>query len=590
MKLVVGIFIVVLLSFGIYVLGFSNSKKNSSTASELQTSYGFDKQQNRVYSLKSISNVEIYLGESQINRDKFSLNATLNFRVIEKKDSKVFTLFQLSNISIKSSNKIINEELKKLYSDIFVVVFSKNGEILDTYFKYKKDDYKGIYQLLSTLQTVLKNSTKYSYMENNYDGVIAVAYSRYKNKINRKRKKYVTINEEFLDYQIKNSNIDVIIDEHWIQALEAKENIVVYEDGAKLMSSKNISSIKEDMKLYDGSIKIWQFDGKIQSLIDEYSNKTKLSYFKKIKQKQQKAYFQEKKVDIEFLLSNIKSYNDYKSLKELEDYITLYPDKVGFLYDYIKNSEDKLSAHLINVLENSGTSQAQELLIKIASSNEFKYISHLRSIVALGGVKEPTHESIEYLLHKYEVRENKIDKELSDTAILSLGVLSTKVDNKQELNQYIKDAYHDSDSISQKRALLLSMQNGDTDKFTDEIYESLEDSNNFIKSAAVKVLSGQNSDEVREKLYELFNETQDRKVRGSVISTLKTIDTDENLMQKARENLFKEQDNLIRKDLIEYLLKYKDSYPTNLETLQEFQPQENDKDNKILLRNAMNSL
>jgi len=590
LKLVVGIFIVVLLSFGIYVLGFSNSKKNSSTASELQTSYGFDKQQNRVYSLKSISNVEIYLGESQINRDKFSLNATLNFRVIEKKDSKVFTLFQLSNISIKSSNKIINEELKKLYSDIFVVVFSKNGEILDTYFKYKKDDYKGIYQLLSTLQTVLKNSTKYSYMENNYDGVIAVAYSRYKNKINRKRKKYVTINEEFLDYQIKNSNIDVIIDEHWIQALEAKENIVVYEDGAKLMSSKNISSIKEDMKLYDGSIKIWQFDGKIQSLIDEYSNKTKLSYFKKIKQKQQKAYFQEKKVDIEFLLSNIKSYNDYKSLKELEDYITLYPDKVGFLYDYIKNSEDKLSAHLINVLENSGTSQAQELLIKIASSNEFKYISHLRSIVALGGVKEPTHESIEYLLHKYEVRENKIDKELSDTAILSLGVLSTKVDNKQELNQYIKDAYHDSDSISQKRALLLSMQNGDTDKFTDEIYESLEDSNNFIKSAAVKVLSGQNSDEVREKLYELFNETQDRKVRGSVISTLKTIDTDENLMQKARENLFKEQDNLIRKDLIEYLLKYKDSYPTNLETLQEFQPQENDKDNKILLRNAMNSL
>ena len=577
----------VIVGLGIYVLSPLSDENRDFKPLKLSSSYGFNKDIERVYSLNSSSDILIYTDPSNVNKDSFSLDASLNFRVLKKMDSKIITLFQLSSIDLKSSNEILNKELKKLYSDMFVVVFSDKGEILNRYFKYKDDDYKGICQILSIIQTVVKDEKKYRYLESNYDGVVAVEYEREADNIKRKREIYVSVKDDYLDYEIKDSNIDISIDKHWIKNLDANETITVYEDKQKLLTSKNRYVLREDSALYDPSLEIWQFDGDLDDLINRYSKKKKQSYFKKIKQEQQKEYFQNNNLDVESLLDNIESYDDYAALKKLEDFITLYPEKAVYVYEYIKTAEDKLSAHLINVLENSGTPEAQELLVKIASSDEFEHVDHLRGIVALGGVENPNDKSIEYLWERYGMREEKLDSELSNTAILSIGVLASKSEKESEIKQRIKDSYYDSQSVSQKRALLLSMQNAGAKGFKEEIYESLEDKNNYVKSTAVKALKSIDGQDNREKLYELFDQNEERKVRKSVVSTLRSIDADENLMIKARENLFLEQDNLIRKELIYYLLENKKKYPQNIDTLREFRKHEKDRDNKILLRNEL---
>lgn len=112
----------------------------------------------------------------------------------------------------------------------------------------------------------------------------------------------------------------------------------------------------------------------------------------------------------------------------------------------------------------------------------------------------------------------------------------------------------------------------------------LQNSNsNSVKSAAVKALRSQNRDEVREKLLPLFNTHEDLLVRRKVIQTLLTIDTNDQLMSKARENILKDDDHRVRNSLIMYLLKYKEQYPENINTLKQLRKIERDRDNQILL-------
>jgi hypothetical protein len=576
---------VALIGLGVYIFFAASQEKKE--PEKLSSSYLFDAELKRVYALKSSSKFKIYLDDLSTADDGFALEGVLNFRVLKKKDAKIFTLFQLSQLKIDSSNTLLNSELEKLYSELFVVVFSKDGEILEEYFKYKKEDYKGLMQLLDILQIRLRQKHSYELNERNTEGVVVSAYTRESNTIKKQRKRFVSMNESVLDYNISASNIDIEIDPHWIVSLDAQETLEIYENKHKILWSTNIYSIKQDERLYDPSLEIWRYQDSAEDLIKRYLKKDKLSYLKKIRQKAKKEFFQQNNIDINFIMKGISSYDDFHSLKELEEYITLYPESTHQLYGYIKNSQDRLSAHLINVLENSSTKEAQELLVKIASDSEFEHVDNLRAIIALGGVENPQNSSIEHLWLRYMMREDKEQKELSDTAILSLGALSKKAEDPQGIREKIRGAFYDAQSVSQKRAILLGMQNADSKEFSSEIDDALKDNNSLVRSTAVKALRSIDSDETREKLYALFDADEHRRVRKAILSTLRSIKTDKNLMQKARENLFKEDDNLIRKDIIKYLYKNKELYPQNIDTLQEFSPYEKDKENKNLLRDIL---
>lgn len=589
MKNIFTVVVLVVIVVMVYFLIGDKSTVKTEFNQTLQTEFNFDTSVKSAYKLKYISDIEIYLGDKNTNNDRFNLSGILNFKVLKNVENDVIAAIQLSELSIDSSNITFSKELKKLYSELFLIEFAKDGTILNTYFKYKKEDYNGIAQLLAVIQTILQDKMTYNQIEDNHNGSVGTKYIRDDkngNKIDKKRLKYISMNDNNININIVNSNTKIKIDKQWIDEVDSVEQLEVYQNGTKLMKTKNIIRLTKQNHLIDNSLEIWQYKYDVENTIEQYNKKSKVSYFEEKAKEQKKQYFTDNKITIDKLTKNIKDSHDLKNLKRLENYITLNPNDAVLLYNVIKNSKDILGSALINVLENSGTPEAQIVLTKIADSDEFNHMNHLRAVVALGGLEKPTKESIEFLWNTYDTRFDEDSDDLSNTSLLAIGALSTKIDKEENklINERLKTEYSaSSDETSKLKVILLSMQNANSANFQDEIFNSLENNSNLVRATAAQCLRGVNTDEVKYKMLNMLKVDESRKVKINIISTLNTIDPNDALVSQINKDILKEDDNFIRRDMIEYLLKYQDKYPKNKDTLKQLKFIETDRDNQVLL-------
>jgi hypothetical protein len=577
--------LLILLSVGIGVSQLLTPKHNQGKPLMMITSFLFDKEQKNTYELSMQSNMKLFaFDRSQLVHTQ--IEGVLNLNFIKKTPKKAIALMQLSKLSINTTDDRTDRALEHLYSQIFIVELAYDGKIIKSYFKGNQDDYKGLKQLLEMLQVVLVNKLKYVIEQPEEEGTLIMHYQRDANNtkhLYKQRTRQKNQNRAKAYKKIIKSDFDIKINEQWIQSLNIHEEIIVYAGKKKLIESRNHITLIQNNSLLDDTLAIWKYRDDINQMIQEYQNSPKESYFKQVEKNATIAYFTENKMTLQSLLDDLKE-NDLLQLNKIVKFITLYPDEAEKLYNAIRDADEDISSALINVLERSGTPQAQKVLRDIAQSEEFDYMNHLRAFIAMGGLAEPTDESIDFLWKMYEKRDTPTDKDLSNTSLLSLGILGPKSQKEEELQRKLKDEYIlNSDDNFRKKIVLLSMQNANAENFKPEIFDALNDKSTLVKTAAIKALRKLDTDEVRVKMLQLFNINEAVEVRRKVIKTLLSIDTNAQLMQRARENLLTDSDNLVRKGIILYLLKNDTLYQENREVLQKFKYIEKDKENQILL-------
>ena len=548
--------------------------------------FNFTKSLRKVYDIKFISDILINMSNSKIAQ-KIDFNGLLNVRIMEN-SKKIIALMQFSSLKISSSNENMDTLFEKLYSDIFVVEFLKNGKIIDITYKYKKEDYASLDDLFSTIQVILEDKKNYTKIEESTSGEFNIRYTRLNafNKINKKKTKFTSFNSE-QKMKIVNSNIDFTINNDWIVDVFSKNKYKIYQNSSHLMTADN-TIVLNKTDIIDESLEIWKFKGSYKDILSKYSKTSHISFVEQKTDEIKKKIYKKNKTTFDIMLNNIKSNMDIRNIQELEEYLRLNPSKIALLYPVFLYSSDEMQSVYINVFENIGSPKAQKQLLKILDNEDVKQLNHLRVLFAFNGIEKPTIKSVDYLWKVYDERE----LDLSNTSILALGTLSSKMSNTNnsynDIQERIRSEYNANINNNRKiRAILLSMQNAKIENFENEILSIIKNtSNRKVKSVAIKTLEGLDKKKVKEKMLRVLQTSNDSLIKASVMDTLKSISSNKKLISQVQNDIFKQDDSLVRKKMIKYLLKYKKTYPENITILKKLHKLERNTENqKLLIRN-----
>jgi hypothetical protein len=566
---------------------FSFSEKPSGTSLQCNGSYSYGVEQKRIYTFASKNKMRFF-AQKHSRSVNTAMSGILNVRFFQHEQNTTIALMQFSDLSIKFGDPSMEDALRYVYTQLFIVQLSPDGRITNYYFKGNNKDSAGLEQLVSEFQIVVNNTPKYVVEETTLEGIVRAEYERSNTNtclIKKRRHGFAKKNMKLHKANIIRSDINASIDRDWIKTFRSHETIEVRSNKQKIAKYIKDTTLQSVDGPIDNSLQIWLFDGDIDQLIARFQNDTEESYIKKVSKEDKKKYLENNMITLDSLLLGIKGIDPIQTLKIVE-YLTLYPDKAQELLPVIKNADSDMAATLIYVLQRTSTSQAQAVLRVIAQDSGFGQNNHIRAIIALGGVSKPTSDTIDFLWKIYNSRETVQDEQLSDTALLSIGRFGQNSFYADKIREKLIETYRDipGDS-SERRTVLLSMQNADAKNFEAEIFDTLSSNNPSVRSTAVKALAGQNRDIVRDNLVALFNTSEAIDVRLQLVKTLLTIDTNDMIMSKARANILNDEDDRVRHELITYLLKYKERYPENVDTLKELRKTERDRDNQILLIN-----
>lgn len=569
----------------VYLLLYPDIENPQPSIQECNTSFAYDIDKQNIYMLSSKNMTRLFAYE-QSRMLNTKMDGILNVRFVQHEGNTTIALMQLSELSLHIGDHSLEEALKQVYSQLFITRLAPDGHILDFYFRGDDKDSAGLAQLVSQFQIVLGKAANYVAEETTYEGKVRATYSKEQENpcfVRKQRHGFDTHSKKKHRMNIIRSDINASVDKEWIRSFTSLELIEVTSGKRKMAESRNVTSLHKTTRAGDGSLPIWRFDGDIDQLIAHFQNDDTESYLAKAETEAQKQYVEKNVISLDTLLLSLKD-NEPRQLLKIAKYLTLYPEHAKDLFSVIKNASEETAAALINVLALAGTPQAQAVLRDIIQDEDFGQRQHIQAIIALGNMTEPTKETVDFLWKTYDTREDSEQRDCSNTAVLSAGRLAKKTTYGDEIRNKLNEAYENTQEDGpKKRMILLSMQNAGAGHFLSEIFEALDDSDPHVRSAAVKALSAQNTEEVRSHLLPLFKTDEAYDVRYQMVKTLLTIDTNDPLMSKARENILQDDDSRVRYGLIRYLLKYKDRYPENIDTLKELRKKERDRDNQILL-------
>ncbi|BCR05649.1 hypothetical protein DESUT3_27180 [Desulfuromonas versatilis] len=116
-----------------------------------------------------------------------------------------------------------------------------------------------------------------------------------------------------------------------------------------------------------------------------------------------------------------------ETLYKIRDYLLEFPDAAHLVVGYLQEHHlvDRSAADLLHALELAGHPTAQAALLSVMADPQGHHLNRLRAVIALGGVANPTAETVDDLWLAYEDRGSAEREDLSNTAILAIGVLGS---------------------------------------------------------------------------------------------------------------------------------------------------------------------
>ena len=499
-----------------------NTSVESTKKSVTYTPYSFDSNKSATYSLKLIQNSTIF-NDTNPMEYKFVINANLHTRVLKAETSSFYIAYQLSDFKLHNStlSKEYLQQLYPYYTSMYLVKMDYFGRLEKIYFPGKKINFLGLLQLTKLLEVINKKELNYLLEQKDSLGRYRAFYTKEKSIIKKQKTNYIQMDEAYKEnsVDINNSIINAVVDKNgsWLKELELKESLTLYDSEQKKFAINNNSlllsklSDKPNMKL-----QVYLENRSIETILKDF-NKLKnidVDIYQKLYNQAQKKRFQNLHTTIDSLVNRLSSPS---SFRELQEYLTLYPDSTFKLQKHINTLKDDITMKIISILETVGSKQAQELLVYLTKDTDTLQINKIRSLIALGGTKELSKSSRDTLYNVSLIRGNETLNELSDTSLLALATHPN-----DDVVSHIKSLYSSSPSLSREKNLLYSMQNAGAENFIDEIVHSSMSQSTKVRSLAVVTLSNIDDKELRESLLlNQLNIQTDKQIKQLIETLLK---------------------------------------------------------------------
>jgi len=433
----------------------------------------------------------LYLDKRAPLPQEFELKAHLNIKPIEKKDGTLWALVQLSQIKFHNSvaNPILTQKLQELYSQMFLVLFATDGEILEVKFPGLEENYSSLKQTMYLMQMINRNYAYYELNELDTNGEYKVEYRKQNRTLEKKILHYYDdANQQ--NFIVLENNTTAIIDTNgtWLSSLNLHQKL---KNRTGEFENSNELSLKKIPTVVDKSLDIFSNRDSVSKLFKSFKKKIQkdVNIWDEIKEQEDKKLIQKSNITLDAIMKQIvKKPKDSNTYLLLSKYLKANPDAVFELVETFEEYNDYVQMHIIGVMEYISTPESEKALSQLAVSDTVNEENKVRAIVSIGSLSKPSKESVETLNRVIEEGAYSQENDKKNTAILALGTLKNRV-VADEIVEEIKELFRADETISGRRVILYSIQNAGVDSFVEEVQKELNSKSKKNRILALETLS-----------------------------------------------------------------------------------------------------
>jgi HEAT repeat protein len=262
--------------------------------------------------------------------------------------------------------------------------------------------------------------------------------------------------------------------------------------------------------------------------------------------------------------------------RELSTLLRGAPDLVRDIPGLLRSGRASLdsSATLIFALEDIGSPEAQEALVAIQFDGSQRHLDRLRAVVSLGAVKEPTDEALGSLSAMALVRVDWPSTDLSNTALLSLGVGGGLLREQASLSypqqrDWLVDHLYACSSPAETAMTLKAVGNLHDPALGDQVVYFLYSASAPVRACAAQALGALGDVSKRELLTDLLPEERFGAVRSAMTDALRELPASPHSLRTVLGLVRREPHNEARALMVSYLVDHLHDFEQARSTLRE---------------------
>ncbi|MGB5396322.1 MAG: HEAT repeat domain-containing protein, partial [Gammaproteobacteria bacterium] len=257
----------------------------------------------------------------------------------------------------------------------------------------------------------------------------------------------------------------------------------------------------------------------------------------------------------------------------------------GLILEVMKTRQlsDRTRADLYLVLEQAGTDSAQTALVEVISDSSWSLKDGMRAIVAMGGVKQPTAESIAALWNTAQNGSGDERQRMADSATFALGSIANtlnKADDPeyQSLRSGLLSSAQGAADANQRSNYITALGNTHDTTLAPEVAGMLNDAEPAVRRAAALSLGTLGIDQVADTVMTRYGQEDNGYVRGAMAESLQSWTQPTNsAMEMFRQTAQTEADERTRYNIAILLGENLNSFPENEAVLRQIMRTESSK-------------
>jgi len=453
------------------------------------------------------------------------LKAGLYLRVISIDPDEVSCAVQLHDVdlSLTPANPDLTSRLTAYYERSVSVLFYPDGRIKSLTFPGLESNYVGYRQLMQQLEMVIKSKMRYRVTQDDSLGEYEAQYRWQDEKLHRHKIGYLNVQgaDEIRLYQ-SNATITLSAGVNWYHHFDAHERLRLLQDGKKLLQVQTEISLE----YLDSNSSDYAY---VDTRELQRQQEDDADLYQALEKEELERLFSEERYDLQKLLAQIEASPDnIKNYLLLEAYLQLHPEEIPALYDPLKEADRSVSRDLIGMLETLQLEASQKLLSRLTLDAEARTLDRTRAIIALAAQQEPTEETKSTLSALVVERQDEVDNDLANTALLALGALSRDHSSSmQESETLIHRALQEADNYNDAKVALLAAKNSGVERYIESIIPYLSSDDPRLRTRAVTLLRPYRElDKVQDAITSLPEGEVSQEVQGLLNTSERTADGD----------------------------------------------------------------
>ncbi len=505
------------------------------------------------------------------------LDGVLEFQTLGVDTAGVLVGMRFSSMEMSIAGSA-DPEVNRALTTPFRVRFDLNGPPVTFEFPatLPEELREVIRNLVRMFQVTIEQGDDWLAHESNASGNYEAAYSRLgPSRVSKRKRRYVGPAPgspvPVPEVQSEES-ISIDRDSDWIAAMRVEETVITRDPGGLLVEVNNRGNLTLRATATAATPGDWRFAAAAQPDPEARPPGTEPPALSREEAERRL------RADVASLEVAVKGRRTL--IHRLRDLIRANGELPLVLLEMMRSGQftDRTRADLYLAFELAGTPEAQAALASVAADASWSAQDGMRAIVALGGVADPTAETLSAL---WDAARGGLTgggrDDLPGTAALALGNLGRGLRAAEDrdytsLRADLLDGASSAASEHQRAVFLYALGNtADPDpSMRLDIVPFLDDPAPEVRSAAARTLGRLGTSAVAEDLLRSFEREGNDRVRGSIAEALASWE-DPSLpaIQSVRAAIRSEQDETVRYNLAMMLGNSMQAFPENRAVLEE---------------------